>query len=306
MISIALAAYNGEKYIKEQLDSILNQTIQDFEVLVCDDCSTDTTWAILQEYKKKDIRIHLHRNEVNLGFKKTFEKAITLCQGEFVALCDQDDVWTTDHLKVLVDNIGNNSIACGNAELVNEQGVSWGLNLTEMSRLEVFPQNEIERAYRLLYFGNPYQGASMLIRKQFLEYALPIPDANYHDAWFAILACFSGGLQYVDLVITRYRQHNSNVTEHERWSVLKALCRLKPYKNTLTDRMNISKEILSRVDNLAENEIDFLKKSIQFHKRKVNFIGRLQNLPSLVTNYSRIYTTRSKSLLIPRLLKSLL
>lgn len=306
MISIALAAFNGEKYIIEQLDSILNQTIHNFEVVVCDDCSTDTTWDILQEFKRKDIRIRLYRNEVNLGFVKTFEKAITLCRGEYVALSDQDDVWTTDHLKMLVDNIGSYSIACGNAELVNEQGISWGCNLTEISRLEIFPQNEIERAFRLLYFGNPYQGASMLIRKEFLEYALPIPNVNYHDVWFAVLACFNGGLGYVDQVITHYRQHNNNVTDHGKWSFFKALRRLKPFSSYLTDRKLISEEVLLRVKDLSVIEKEVLIKSVKFHSKKATFIGRLQNLPFLFSNYSRIYTTRSKFLLVPRLLKSLL
>lgn len=78
MISIAMATYNGEKYLREQIDSILNQTIQDFELIVCDDCSTDTTWNILLDYQSQDKRIKCYRNEENLGFKKNFEKAIKM------------------------------------------------------------------------------------------------------------------------------------------------------------------------------------------------------------------------------------
>jgi glycosyltransferase involved in cell wall biosynthesis len=76
MISIALAAYNGEKYIHNQLDSILNQTWQDFEIVACDDKSTDTTWDILQEYQRQDNRIHCFLNEANLGFKKNYTQEI--------------------------------------------------------------------------------------------------------------------------------------------------------------------------------------------------------------------------------------
>ena len=78
MISIALASYNGEKYIREQIDSILTQTIQDFELIVCDDCSTDDTLVILHEYEKKDSRIHVYENDRNLGFKKILRK-LFLC-----------------------------------------------------------------------------------------------------------------------------------------------------------------------------------------------------------------------------------
>lgn len=306
MISIALTAYNGQKYIEEQLNSILNQTIQNFEIVICDDCSTDNTWNIIEQYATKDSRIRSYRNEKNLGFVKNFEKAISLCGGDYIALSDQDDIWTPNHLEVLFKNIGDYSIACGDAELVNEEGVSWGYKLSEIDRVDVLPQNEIDRAYRLLFFGNPYQGASMLIKREFLEYALPIPDTNCHDIWFATLACFKGGLKFVDEVITYYRQHDNNATVHDTWTVFKAIRRLKPFSFYLTDRQLISEEILLRIKGLSINEKKVLVESIQFHSKKATFIGRLQNLSLLFKNYSRIYTTRSRSLLIPRLLKSLL
>src|SRR5690554_1467232 len=114
MISIALASYNGEKYIKEQLDSILNQTIQDFEIVVCDDASTDNTWEILQQYEAKDKRFKIFRNEQNLGFKKNFEKAISHCKGEYIALSDQDDIWIENHLELLFNHIQENDLCLGN------------------------------------------------------------------------------------------------------------------------------------------------------------------------------------------------
>lgn len=90
MISIAMTTYNGEKYLREQLDSILNQTFSDFELIICDDCSKDATVKILEEYSLKDKRVRYFVNEKNLGFKKNFEKAISLCSGEYVAFSDQD------------------------------------------------------------------------------------------------------------------------------------------------------------------------------------------------------------------------
>ena len=88
MISVAMATYNGERYLPVQLDSILNQTIQDFEIVICDDCSRDNTRKILEDYAKLDSRIKVYLNETNLGFKKNFEKAISLCSGDYVALSD--------------------------------------------------------------------------------------------------------------------------------------------------------------------------------------------------------------------------
>lgn len=101
-----MATYNGEKYIREQIDSILTQSVQDFEIVVCDDCSSDSTVKILREYEKKDSRIKIFVNEKNLGFLKNFEKAVSLCSGEKIAFSDQDDIWTKDHLDVLQNAFG--------------------------------------------------------------------------------------------------------------------------------------------------------------------------------------------------------
>jgi glycosyltransferase involved in cell wall biosynthesis len=124
MISIAMATYNGENYIREQIDSILNQTYQEFELIICDDCSTDSTWTILQEYEKKDHRINCQLNEKNIGFVKNFEKAIRLSQGEYIAFSDQDDIWTSDHLEILLATIGKNQLCCGNYLFMDANGKS--------------------------------------------------------------------------------------------------------------------------------------------------------------------------------------
>ena len=95
---------------KEQIDSILNQTVSDFELIVCDDVSSDSTMDILNDYAEKDDRVHVFRNEENLGFLKNFEKAIRICLdrgAEYVALSDQDDVWMKNHLEVLLNTISS-------------------------------------------------------------------------------------------------------------------------------------------------------------------------------------------------------
>ena len=79
MIGIAMTTYNGERFLREQIDSILNQTYTDFELIICDDVSSDSTVDILNEYAQKDSRIHIIQNEKNLGFLKNFEKAIRIC-----------------------------------------------------------------------------------------------------------------------------------------------------------------------------------------------------------------------------------
>ena len=216
MISIAMTTYNGERFLREQLDSILNQTYKDIELVVCDDCSADSTWSILQEYQQKDNRIRCYKNEKNLGFKKNFEKAISLCNGEFIALSDQDDIWTDNHLEVLFQNIQEKDLICGNNELINLEGKSLHIDFFTSNQFSIkkFPTNE-QILYKILLSGNCFQGASMLFSKRFKNIAFPIPEKlNYHDSWLACLACTLNSFAVINHIITYYRQHNSQVTKN--------------------------------------------------------------------------------------------
>src|ERR1700748_3070750 len=93
LVSVAMCTYNGEKYIRQQLDSILNQTWRNLEIVIVDDGSSDDTFAIISEYAEKDSRIKCFKNEVNLGFNKNFEHAVELTTGDYIAISDQDDIW---------------------------------------------------------------------------------------------------------------------------------------------------------------------------------------------------------------------
>lgn len=213
MISIAMATYNGEKYLREQLNSILAQTITDWELVVCDDCSKDSTVEILKSYQEQDDRIKIFVNEKNLGFKKNFEKAIGLYSGDYIALADQDDIWHENHLEVLQELIGDASLSCGNTRLMTADSIVTEKNLSDVEKLLCLPSDTHKLMYRILLKSNPFQGASMLIKKQFLSKILPIPEGVlYHDAWIAACACFEKGIAYTFEPITDYRQHENNVT----------------------------------------------------------------------------------------------
>ena len=210
-ISVVMATYNGEKYIKEQMESILAQSLQYFEFIICDDCSIDSTVQILNEYAARDKRIKVFVNEHNLGFKKNFEKAISFCSGDYIALSDQDDIWTKDHLEKLFSIIGNHSLACGNALMVDKNGNSLGKNLNEVDGLFFFNPETV--FYRLAFTGNPFQGTSMLLRSDFVKNCIPIPEKiKYHDVWFSWCACMENKIAYTFDVINNYRQHGNNVS----------------------------------------------------------------------------------------------
>lgn len=134
-----------------------------------------------------------------------------LCKGEYVALSDQDDIWTENHLEFLLQNIGNKSIVCGNSLLVDSEGNSKGIKLNEYESVLFFDDEKY--IYRSLLNGNCLQGANMLMSLRFAKNCLPIPNAvPFHDMWFAVCACFVDGIYYTSEIINKYRQHGANVT----------------------------------------------------------------------------------------------
>ena len=98
-IDVLLATYNGEKYLKEQIDSILNQTYQNIHLIISDDCSKDETQKILKEYKEKDDRITVYIQEQNLGYIKNFEFLLEKVESDYYMLSDQDDVWLPEKIE---------------------------------------------------------------------------------------------------------------------------------------------------------------------------------------------------------------
>lgn len=139
-ISIAMATYNGGRYLREQIDSILDQTIPFHELIISDDASTDGTWDILTEYAARDPRIKACRNERNIGFVANFEKALRHCSGDYVALSDQDDVWTADHLEALLHKIEGKNLAVGDAEIMDADGLRTGILLSHAENWDYIPK----------------------------------------------------------------------------------------------------------------------------------------------------------------------
>lgn len=296
LVSIAMATYNGEKYICEQFDSILSQTLQDFELVVCDDCSTDSTVQLLNDYAKKDIRIKVFVNEKNLGFKKNFEKAISLCSGEYIALSDQDDIWKKNHIEKLLGIIDGHDIACGNPEFIDSIGKKMGYSLRDSKNLDFVPSGD-NLLYRILLNSNPFQGASMLIRRSFFASVLPIPEAVlYHDTWFSTCSVFLDGLVYTEDVITLQRLHGNNTSGFydSGWNFFKSLKRFFSGNKTdkKTDRFVIIYEIEKRF-SLTENQKKILDICSRYEKIKIGkgfIFSKLKFLPFWFKIYKDIYS----------------
>ena len=137
LVSIAMATYNGARYVRDQIESLLAQDYPIHEIVVCDDGSQDGTLDILREYESPSFRVFL--NESNLGFIKNFEKACGLCEGDYIALCDQDDVWTTNKISTLVEFMQSRGLsgAFSDAFLVDAEGETLNLSLWDLSLIHI-------------------------------------------------------------------------------------------------------------------------------------------------------------------------
>ena len=291
-----MATYNGEKYIREQINSILQQTYQNFELIICDDCSTDSTWIILQEYEKLDVRIHCYKNKQNIGFIKNFEKAISYCNGEYIALSDQDDIWEGTHLEYLLNNIGQNLLIGSNAVLVNERNESLNITMKDIIHIKNVPNDPYLIFQRLLYMSF-IQGASMLFDKTLLVEAIPFPEDIPHDYWLSIIAASKSKLVYHDFITLRYRQHSDNVTENKK----------RPYfKNILSKNRNNQSTLLNHIKNklsLCKNFEKLLYEAISVYSKENSIIKRIQQTISMYTIYKTTNWNNSMSLLIYRIFR---
>ena len=249
MISIAMATYNGQKYIIEQLDSILNQTVSmPIEIVACDDCSTDATRDILLEYAKRDARVKAFFNESNLGFVKNFEKAVSLCNGEFIAFSDQDDIWLPEKLEKLLLSIGDKDFVCSNALLVDTSNVPLGLTMKQACNYKYVPLDALSVLKRLAH-NNFVQGATMLVRSSFLSKTPPVPtEFGYHDWWLAFNSCAAGGFRYLDECLIRYRRHEKTVTKANAEVTLK-----EEFKKSVSSRGEYDQTIIG-----YKHQIDIL------------------------------------------------
>jgi len=285
LISIAMCTYNGEKYLKEQLDSICKQTIKNFELIITDDCSNDATVNIIQSYQRNNSRIKLYINEKNLGFKKNFEKAISLCHGNYIALADQDDVWKTNKLELFLSQIQQNSLIYSDAILINEN--SDRLN-KELIRSE--GRNLVKgKCNKAFLVDNCVSGNTLMFKKELIPHILPIPqEISYHDIWIVFIASTYGTITYTDESMTFYRRHVQQVTYRNTKYNYQGLMRLYTYK--INQFYEVYKTPVShKYDLKVFNSVaatDLVTKSI------------IQSLLAHYSSYDSIYFNKKLNLLL--------
>ena len=250
LISVALCTYNGEKYIIPQLESILQQSYSNLEVVIVDDHSTDNTWNIILSYKERNPRIKCFRNEENIGFNANFARAISLSNGEYISISDQDDIWVGNKLETLFNNIGEHWLIFSDSAYIDEDGVEINETLFEDFKF-------VSPVYKNILLQNFVTGHTMLMNRILLDYICPIPHVGYYDWWIGFVAVYHNKASYLDVVLTYYRKHPSSVMQQA------ALRDIKQHK-------------LNRLDKLITMLGEFAKYT-QLKDADHEFIVRLKN-----------------------------
>lgn len=213
-IDILLATYNGEKYIKEQIESILQQTYSNFRLIISDDASQDNTIEIIKQYQQKDDRIKLFQQEKNLGSNKNFEFLLQNVENSYFMLSDQDDIWKEDKIEKTYKYLQeqNSDLVFTDLELVDNNLQTINRSFMEYKRLS-YKIKKYGTNFNTLYLNNYVTGCTILAKKDYIKNILPFPQNTVyliHDYWIALIISVNGKISYLRESTILYRQHEKN------------------------------------------------------------------------------------------------
>lgn len=286
-ISVVMATYNGEKYLTEQLESILSQTLPPEEIIVCDDRSNDGTVYILERFAKEgSIRFYI--NDITLGVINNFKKASSLAKSaNFIAFADQDDIWLPHKLQTLAEKILNHTdqnfpaMVFSDLSIINKVGEI--INNSLWNKFTIDPDKQ---TFKTLLTRNIVPGCTMLINSHMRQELLNMPDTVYmHDAWLTFVAYTFKNYAYVKQPLVYYRQHDSNVTYSVSTALSKPsfISKINEYisgtllnKPLLNKELTLAEEFLSRFKHIMKEDdiqtfTEFLTlKSANFLRKKMH------------------------------------
>lgn len=298
LVSVVIATYNGERYLQQQLDSIYSQTYSNLEVVVTDDCSKDKTVEILELYRNK-YGLKYSINEENLGYVKNFERAASLCSGDYIAFCDQDDIFLPDKIETLVREIGEYSLIYSDATLIDCNGKEFAQSYM---RYVNFPMLT-GKPFRELLFSCFIRGFQMLFTRDLLRAALPMPDRVTHDDWFSILAAKRGGIRYLDRPLAQYRQHGRNVTgtlvQHSALKEFAGVVRNFGNHHANEARRKSYRAIIEKLDSLHgspafnDGEKEFIAEVSLFYRNQIDTFVHWRSFLIALKNYRAIAPRKS-------------
>lgn len=293
MISVAMATYNGQEYLPIQLESILGQTKKVDEIVIVDDCSTDGTAEMIQEYVRQypESNIRFFSNETNVGYKKNFHKAMSLCEGDVIFLCDQDDIWKENKVEVLAGLLENNS----DIDLISSSFIQIDSDGNEVSGNKSAYMRKMDEGkihpvpLGDLIFHNASQGCAMAFRKEIGDvYLKHFTDELPHDWVLNVVAAMNKTCYYLNSPMFFYRIHDKNTIGLNEGLTLNK-------KNSLTvrtlDAMQAVKvlDLIKKIDSdyyQRDNRLDEMR---QFSLNHIAFLKEKKLVKILFQNFNPYY-----------------
>jgi len=214
MISVCIATYNGSKYIKEQLQSILKQLGEEDEIIISDDGSTDGTINIITSYQDARIVLLHHQKDEKLRLQtcasfrfatSNFENAIRRAKGEYIFLSDQDDVWHPNKVERMVQAMRSSVAVQCNCNVIDDSG-------NEL-QAELFPSQPFSANLLYNIKAMPFLGCCMAFRREVLDWVMPFPQTLLaHDFWIGAICAYRKKMVYLPEILHHYRKHIQNVS----------------------------------------------------------------------------------------------
>lgn len=204
-VSVVMCTYNGEAFVKEQIESVITQTYPIYELLIFDDASTDNTPEIISEIALKYAFIKVIKNKKNIGFTKNFEQAIQAALGDVIAISDQDDIWINTKIEKMMKawHQSHPLIYC-NSFIFSGQPPA-------KPTPPVYRQFEGEDARKIFLF-NTISGHALMFKKELIPLVLPFSEDVMYDWWMGVVAAYNGGVQHYNEVLVFHRSHSNNIT----------------------------------------------------------------------------------------------
>lgn len=214
MISVCMATYNGETFIKSQIDSILSQLGPEDELIVSDDGSTDSTVDIIRHLNDERILVLKHQKAIHtekydrghILVSENFENALKYAKGDIIFLSDQDDIWLPNRVKEMCRCLNNNDLVLCNFNIINSKD--------KLLRNGNTFTNPIKSTFLGNLWRMPFFGSAMAFRRNIIDICLPFPKGTIaHDNWIGLLAFTYGKVAYIEQPLHNYRRHDRNATK---------------------------------------------------------------------------------------------
>lgn len=254
MVEILLAAYNGEHYLNDQLDSIVKQTYPEWKLIIRDDGSSDQSIDIIERYAQKYPHkiTFLKDGDSNLGVTRNFERLMEYSTAPYIMFCDQDDIWMSDKIEksllkiqAMEERYGSSAplLIYTDLAVCDEYGNNIADSFWKYQGAD--PLIPLNHAQALVQ--NNATGNTMIFNHSLIEHALPFPsDALMHDWWVALTALYLGKIDYINVQTILYRQHDQNVSGIKGKNIFPMIRKLPRYCHTLEKNIQQAKSFLER------------------------------------------------------------